>query len=405
MSLPVGLRLAGRDVLVAGGGPVAERRVRALLGEEARVLLVAPEVTEELARLAEEDPHLVWRRCRVVTADLDGVWFLFAHTGSPRVQRELAEAAEARRIFAVIGGDPDASSAWSAAAARAHGVSVGVNAAGDPARAKAVAAWIQARLETGEAPVRARRAQVRESPDGSRQPPGTVALVGGGPGDPGLLTVRGRHLLAEADVVVADRLGPVDLLPRLAEHARIIDVGKRAGYHKLTQDRINATLVEEARRGLRVVRLKGGDPFVFGRGGEEEEFCAAHGVPVEVVPGITSAISVPTAAGIPVTHRNLSHGFSVVTAHQVLPVVPHAREHTLVLLMGVRRLPETSRRLIELGHDPLTPVAIIERGWTPEQRTTVGTLETIAELARRRDVRAPAVIVVGNVAAMGASSD
>ena len=153
------------------------------------------------------------------------------------------------------------------------------------------------------------------------------------------------------------------------------------------------------------MRLKGGDPFIFGRGGEEEEFCAAHGVPVEVVPGITSAISVPTAAGIPVTHRNLSHGFSVVTAHQVLPVVPHAREHTLVLLMGVRRLPETSRRLIELGHDPLTPVAIIERGWTPEQRTTVGTLETIAELARRRDVRAPAVIVVGNVAAMGASSD
>ena len=405
MSLPVGLRLAGRDVLVAGGGPVAERRVRALLDEGARVLLVAPEATEELARLADQDPHLVWRRRRVVTADLDGVWFLFAHTGNPRVQRELAEAAESRRIFAVIGGDPQASTAWSAAAARAHGVSVGVNAAADPARAKAVAAWIQARLETGEAPVRARREQVLESPDESRLPPGGVALVGGGPGDPGLLTVRGRHLLADADVVVADRLGPVDLLPRLAEHARIIDVGKRAGYHKVTQDRINATLVEEARKGLRVVRLKGGDPFVFGRGGEEEEYCAAHGVPVEVVPGITSAVSVPAAAGIPVTHRNLSHGFSVVTAHTELPVVPHDRAHTLILLMGVRRLADTSRHLIELGHDPLTPVAIVERGWTPEQRTTVGTLETIAQLARRRGVRAPAVIVVGDVAAMGASTD
>ncbi|WP_081314270.1 3-hydroxyacyl-CoA dehydrogenase NAD-binding domain-containing protein [Rothia kristinae] len=202
MSLPVGLRLAGRTVLVAGGGPVAERRVRALLIERARVLLVAPEVTEELARLADQDPHLVWHRRRAAAADLDGVWLLFAHTSSPRAQRELAEAAESRRIFAVIGGDPQASTAWSAAAARAHGVSVGVNAAADPARAKAVAAWIQARLETGEAPVRARREQVLESPDESRLPPGGVALVGGGPGDPGLLTVRGRHLLAEADVVI-----------------------------------------------------------------------------------------------------------------------------------------------------------------------------------------------------------
>ncbi|MBE8526096.1 uroporphyrinogen-III C-methyltransferase [Amycolatopsis sp. H6(2020)] len=393
--------LRDRTVLVVGGGAVAERRVRGLLEDGARIRLVSPEVGPGLAELADAR-RIAWIRRGFRAEDVDGAWLVWAHTDVPAVQAEVSDAAEKRRVFAVIGGDPEASRASTPARAAAGGVQVGVSAGRDPVRARRVAAWIQAQLETGLAPTRPQR------PDAAweaAQRPGTVALVGGGPGDPGLVTVRGRFLLAGADVVVADRLGPVSLLPHLAEHARIIDVGKRAGYHRLSQDRINATLVEQARLGLRVVRLKGGDPFVFGRGGEEEEYCAAHGVPVEVVPGITSAISVPAAAGIPVTHRNLSHGFSVVTAHEDLPVVPHAREHTLVLLMGVRRLPETSRRLIELGHDPRTPVAIIERGWTPEQRTTVGTLETIAELARRRDVHAPAVIVVGDVAAMGASSD
>lgn len=408
MTYPLGLQLAGKKVLVVGGGELAARRIRGLLREEAEVLVIAPEVVAEIRSRAAAG-ELSWQARPVQEQDLDEAWLVLAHTDAPEVQDRIAEWARQRRIFCVKGGDAARSDAWVPARAEAHGVQVAVSAGGDPRRAKAVAQWAAAGLESGIAPIRAHRETAPEAspatehaPEaGPPQEPGTVALVGGGPGDPGLLTVRGRYLLAAADVVVADRLGPTGLLPRLAETARIIDVGKRAGYHKYTQDRINQTLVEEAQRGLRVVRLKGGDPYVFGRGGEEAEFCRAHGIRTQTVPGITSAVSVPAAAGIPVTHRDLSHGFSVVTAHQDLPVVPHAREHTLLLLMGVRRLPETARTLVELGHDPQTPVAVVERGWTPAQRTTVGTLETIGELAARRGVKAPAVVVVGNVAALG----
>ena len=213
--------------------------------------------------------------------------------------------------------------------------------------------------------------------------------MGGGPGDPGLLTVRGRHLLAGADVVVADRLGPTDLLPALAEHAEIIDVGKRAGYHKVTQDRINQTLVDQARAGRRVVRLKGGDPYVFGRGGEEVEFCHAHGIATEVVPGVTSAISVPAAAGIPVTHRDMAHGFTVITAHEELRHVPYREGHTLILMMGVRGLARTAETLLAARYPRDLPVAVVERGWTPTQRTTLAPLADVARTAEERGVRAP----------------
>ncbi|MCP3425788.1 uroporphyrinogen-III C-methyltransferase [Rothia sp. AR01] len=238
-----------------------------------------------------------------------------------------------------------------------------------------------------------------------RQAPGTVALVGGGPGDPGLLTVRGRFLVAGADVVVADRLGPREVLRHLREGARVVEVGKTAGFHPVPQERINEILVEEAHAGARVVRLKGGDPYVLGRGAEEEQHCLERGVPVEVVPGVTSAVSVPAAAGIPVTHRGLAHGFSVVTAHDQIEQVPSSVEHTLVLLMGVSRLERTAARLMDAGRGPEVPVAIVERGWTPQQRVTVGTLGDIARKARERGVAAPAVIVVGEVARLARTGE
>jgi uroporphyrin-III C-methyltransferase/precorrin-2 dehydrogenase/sirohydrochlorin ferrochelatase len=250
-------------------------------------------------------------------------------------------------------------------------------------------------LDAGELPLRRHR---RASPGDGQA--GSVHLVGGGPGDPDLITVRGRRLLAEADVVVADRLGPRDLLRELGEDVLVLDVGKLPGNHPVPQDEINALLVEHARAGKRVVRLKGGDSYVFGRGGEEAEYCRRHGVTVEVVPGVSSAISVPAAAGIPVTHRGVANGFTVITGHEEIAGVPGGREHTVVLLMGVSALATSAAVLAAGARGSECPVAIIENGHRDDQRVTVGTLGTIADQAATRGVRSPAVIVVGAVVAL-----
>ena len=234
----------------------------------------------------------------------------------------------------------------------------------------------------------------RHTPRGG---PGWVALVGGGPGSDGLLTTRGRELLAAADVVVVDRLAPRGVVDRLPASVRVVDVGKAPGRHTLPQDRINDLLVEEALAGRAVVRLKGGDPYVLGRGGEERLACEAHGIPVEVVPGVTSAVAVPAAAGIPVTHRGVARGFTVVTGHEELPEVPAGTDHTVVLLMGVGRLARSARALVDAGRPGSCPVAVVERGMLPDQRVTIGTLGDIAQRATAVGVENPAVVVVGDV--------
>ncbi len=281
----------------------------------------------------------------------------------------------------------------------AEGVTVAVTAGGDPRRATAVRDAVAAALESGTLPVR----RVRGGAVAATTPAvGTVALVGGGPGAEDLITVRGRALLAAADVVVTDRLGPRGLLRTLAADVEVVDVGKTPGNHPVGQDRINEILVHHAKAGKNVVRLKGGDPFVLGRGGEEALFCAQHGIPVEVVPGVTSAVSVPAAAGIPVTHRGITASFVVASAHEGADVVTSAlkdapADATLVLLMGVSRLESTAAGLIAAGRAPSTPVALIESGWTQQQRTTVTTLERAAADAEAAGVRAPAIVVVGDV--------
>ena len=233
----------------------------------------------------------------------------------------------------------------------AEGITVAVTAGGDPRRAVAVRDAVAAALDSGTLPVR----RVRPAKSAGRPPAaGRVALVGGGPGADDLITVRGRALLAAADVVVTDRLGPRGLLATLGADVEVVDVGKTAGNHPVGQDRINEVLVEHALAGRNVVRLKGGDPFVLGRGGEEALHCAAHGVPVEVVPGVTSAVSVPAAAGIPVTHRGITASFVVASAHEGSDVVTAAlkdapADATLVLLMGVTRLADTAAGLIRSG--------------------------------------------------------
>ncbi|EYR61797.1 siroheme synthase CysG, partial [Actinotalea ferrariae CF5-4] len=234
---------------------------------------------------------------------------------------------------------------------------------------------------------------------------GRVVLVGGGPGATDLLTLRGRRALAEADVVVTDRLGPRSVLAELPPDVEVVDVGKRPDHHPVPQDEINRILVDRAGRGLTVVRLKGGDPFVYGRGGEEVLACRTAGVPVEVVPGISSALAVPAAAGIPLTHRGTVAAVHVVNGHDGLDEAARTalREGsaTVVVLMGVAALEQMAAEAVAHGADPATPVAVVENGTTDRQRTTRAPLHAIAERARAAGVRAPAIVVMGAVAAEG----
>jgi uroporphyrinogen III methyltransferase/synthase len=232
-----------------------------------------------------------------------------------------------------------------------------------------------------------------------------VYLVGAGPGDPGLITVKGLSVLRRADVVVYDQLASPELLKEAPAGAELLYVGKKAGAHTLPQGGINELLVAKARAGLTVVRLKGGDPFVFGRGGEEAEELAAAGIPFEVVPGVTSAVAVPAYAGIPVTHRRYTTLVTFITGHEdptkdasTIPWTALGNHPgTLVFLMGVKNLAENCRRLMEAGRIPETPAAVIESGTTLSQRTVVGTLADIAARARQAEIKPPAVLVVGGV--------
>ena len=265
---------------------------------------------------------------------------------------------------------------------------------GDPRHSAGLRDSILAGLRTGT--VGARR---------GRQHRSGVALVGGGPGDPGLITVRGRQLLAEADVVVTDRLAPRVLLDELPPDVEVIDAAKIPYGRSMAQEPINAALIEQAQAGKFVVRLKGGDPYVFGRGAEEVIACLQAGVPVTVVPGITSAIAVPAAADVPVTHRGVAHEFSVVSGH-VPPGDPRSTvtgrhwpplQGTLVLLMAVERLGAVAETLIRNGRPGDTPVSVTADGTLPTQRTIVATLDTVASRVLEDGIRPPAVVVIGEV--------
>ncbi len=391
-ALPLVVDLTGRLVVAVGGGPVTARRVRSFLDEGAVVRVVSPWVCEDLRDLADAG-RIGWAsRDYAGPTDLEGAWLVHTATGDAPIDARVRADSEASRTWCVDA--TDAAGTPASVPARADvttpdgRVTVATYAAGDPGLAVTVRDGVVRALGSGLLDLRRTR---------GRDGVGWVALVGGGPGIDGLLTARGHELLASADVVVVDRLAPRSVVDRLPESVRIIDVGKTPGHHPVPQDRINALLVEEAQRGLGVVRLKGGDPYVLGRGGEERQACETHGVPVEVVPGVTSAVAVPAAAGIPVTHRGVARGFTVVTGHEDVPVLPTGGDHTLVLLMGVSVLRRTTELLVAHGRDPECPVAIIERGFSATQRTTIGTVATIADLADERGVEAPAVVVVGDV--------
>jgi uroporphyrin-III C-methyltransferase/precorrin-2 dehydrogenase/sirohydrochlorin ferrochelatase len=382
---PLHLDLRGRRAVVVGGGPVAARRAVALADAGALVVVVAPWACEDITA----DPRLQVLAREWTRDDLDGAWLVHTATGDRTVDAAVAAEAEARRVWCVRADDAEASAAWTPSVVRRDDVVVSVTAGGDPRRAQRLRDAVAAQLDAGALPLRRHR----------RGALGHVALVGGGPGDPGLITTRGRALLAQADVVVVDRLAPRALLEELDDDVEVVEAGKAPHAHTLTQAQIEELLVDRARAGLRVVRLKGGDPYVLGRGGEEALACIAAGVPVEVVPGVTSAVAVPALAGIPVTHRGLARGFTVVSAHDAEVDWPAlaAVDGTLVILMGVGRLGEAAESLVAAGKPTTTPVAVIENGSTPQQRTTVATLADVASVAASRGVRSPAVVVVGAV--------
>jgi uroporphyrin-III C-methyltransferase/precorrin-2 dehydrogenase/sirohydrochlorin ferrochelatase len=395
----LGLRLDQRLVVVAGGGAVAARRVPALLEAGARVRLVSPSVSASLQDLAAAG-RIGWEQRRYVPGDCAGAWLVCACTGDPAANEAIAAEAEAAQIWCVRADDAAASAAWTPAAGQAGDVRVGV-LSGDPRRSAGIRDAVLGGLRSGT--LGARR---------GRSPGRGVALVGGGPGDPGLITVRGRQLLAEADVVLTDRLAPRSLLDELPPDVEIIDAAKIPYGRAMTQEEINAALVAHARAGRFVVRLKGGDPFVFGRGAEEMLACLHAGVPVTVVPGVTSAVAVPAAAGIPVTHRGIAQEFHVVSAH-----VPPGDEKstvdwpalaassgTLVLLMAAERLSLIAEALIQHGRPPATPVAVVADGTLPTQRTINGTLQTVASQAAEAGIRPPAVVVVGEVVTLAAQA-
>jgi uroporphyrin-III C-methyltransferase/precorrin-2 dehydrogenase/sirohydrochlorin ferrochelatase len=235
---------------------------------------------------------------------------------------------------------------------------------------------------------------------------GSVALVGAGPGDPGLLTLRGLRVLNEADVVLHDRLVSDEVLQLVRRDAQRIEVGKQAGNHHATQEQIHALMLQHAREGRRVVRLKGGDPFVFGRGGEELEVLRAHGIDYEVVPGITAALACAAYAGVPLTHRDHAQSVRLVTAHQKdsltsLDWAALAQERqTLAVYMGVAGLDELASQLVAHGRAPSTPFAIIENGSRQNQRVITGMLAQLAERAVQHQVQSPALLIVGEVAAL-----
>ncbi|ASW56332.1 uroporphyrinogen-III C-methyltransferase [Plantactinospora sp. KBS50] len=400
---PLALRLAGRRVLVVGGGSVATRRVPALLASGARVEVVAPELTPALRAHADAG-RLSWTARRFVPADVDGAWLVQTAVDDPAAAAEVSAAAAERRVFCVRADDRTAATAWTPAVTRQGPVTVAV-LGGHPRRAVAVRDAVAALLERDGTLLADPVPQGRPAGTRSGGHPGRVALVGAGPGDPELITVRGRRLLAEADVVVADRLVPGLLLDELRPEVELVDASKIPYGPARTQEEINRILVDRARSGAAVVRLKGGDPYVFGRGGEELLACTAAGVPVTVVPGVTSALAGPAAAGIPVTHRAVAHEFTVVSGHLApehpaslvdWPALARLRG-TLVVLMGLRNLAAITATLQAHGRAPQTPAALVQEATTGGQRALRSTLAAVAADALRAGIRPPAVVVFGDV--------
>lgn len=449
---PLFADLQDRPVLVVGGGVVAARKIEALLAAGADVGVVARELGERVAAWVAQGRirHL---GAIFNPAQLRAVWLAIAATDDEALNAEVSRAAQARRVFVNVV-DRSALCSFQVPAVIERGpLQVAISSAGTApvlarqlrerieallddslgALASLLGRWreaIRARLpevparrrflealeqgEVGELLRRGREdeaeqalARALESADPA--PRGVVALVGAGPGDPGLLTLKAQRRLQEADVILHDRLVPPAVLALARRDAERIETGKQAGCHHTTQAQIHELMVEHALAGRRVVRLKGGDPFVFGRGGEELEALRAAGIGYEVVPGITAALACAAYSGIPLTHREHAQSVRLVTAHCAdsldgLDWRALAQEkQTLAVYMGVAGLERFRALLIAHGRSPDTPFALVENGSRPEQRVVLGRLGELPERAEAFAVRSPALLILGEVAALGAS--
>lgn len=452
---PIFLALAGRPCLVIGGGAVAERKVEGLLAQRAVVTVISPTLTARLEELAADGR--IRRLSRAYSpGDLAGYQLAFVATDDAGVNAAVAREGRERGVWVNAADDPEHCDFILPSVLRRGELTVAVATGGaSPALSRVIREELEGyfgeeyaalagvvaevrrelracgRNPSGETWRRALNGDLRrllaegrgalarrrllERLEGGIPAGGTmkiatgrvgrVAIVGAGPGDPGLMTVRGLELLRQADVVIYDRLVNPSLLDEAPPHALRIFAGKWSGTHYMPQEQIHALLIAQARRGRRVVRLKGGDPFVFGRGGEEAAALAEAGIPFEVVPGVSSAVAVPAYAGIPLTHRGLSSSFAVVTGHEDAskgrPAVDWGRlasaVDTLVVLMGLRALPGIVASLLAHGRSPETPVALVRWGTTAEQATVIGVLADIVERARAAGLEPPVVAVIGEV--------
>lgn len=397
----VGLRLVGRKVVVVGAGSVAQRRLPLLVDSGAHVQVIAPSATPAVEALGERRPGITLVSRAYRDGDLADAWYAIAATDDPQVNAAIVAEADRRQIFCVRADLAVEGSAVTPATFGYSGLSVGVLAGGEHNRSAAIRSAIREALQSGAIAL-----DIETTAD---VVPGGVALVGGGPGDPELITVRGRRMLSHADVVVADRLAPPELLAELPPNVEVIDAAKIPYGRAMAQDAINALMIERAKAGKFVVRLKGGDPFVFARGYEEVLACADAGIPVTVVPGVTSAIAVPALAGVPVTHRAVNHEFVVVSGH-VAPDDPEslvnwdalaAMRGTIVLLMAIERIEQFSAVLQKGGRPADTPVLVVQHGTTPAQHTLRATLADAPERIRAEGIRPPAIVIIGAVAGFG----
>ena len=449
---PLFADLSRRAVLVVGGGAVAERKVSALLEAQAHVTVNAPELTPLLQGWVKQG-RIAHRGDPFQDGWLDRVWLVVAATSDRELNARVAGQGELRRIFVNVVDDAALCTFHVPAVIDRAPLTIAISSGGD---APMLARLLRERLETlldhslGALAMLAQKLRKRirvrfpdmaarrgfyESlfagpvaallrqgrPDealaaaeralSSAAAPsvGSVVLVGAGPGDPGLLTLRALRALNEADVILHDRLVSAEVLALARRDAERIEVGKQAGQHHTTQDGIHALLLEHARAGRRVVRLKGGDPFVFGRGGEELEFLRQHGIPFEVVPGITAAVACAAYAGVPLTHRDHAQSVRFVTAHcqssrDTLdwPALAQERQ-TLAVYMGVAELPALQARLLEHGRAAATPFALVENGSRPDQRVVTGSLANLAERAAAHAVRSPALLILGEVAVLAST--
>jgi uroporphyrin-III C-methyltransferase/precorrin-2 dehydrogenase/sirohydrochlorin ferrochelatase len=440
--LPIFLSLAGRRCLVVGGGAMAARRSRQLLDAGARVTVNAPELCGELAGLVADG--CVAHAASTFEAGLvRDAYLVIAATDDSAVNASVYAAGErfGRLVNAVD--DPAHSHFIMPAIVERAPVVVAISTGGAaPALARRLRerleAWLPSRLgrlaalaRSWRATVKSRiadaeerrrfwddmfdgevadhvlagreaqaqRALARALNESPREQRGNVALVGAGPGNPDLLTLRALRLLQDADVIVHDRLVSADVLARARRDAELVYAGKAPGRQAMSQEEINATLVRLARAGRRVVRLKGGDPFVFGRGGEELDALRDAGIDVEVVPGITAALGCAASVGIPLTHRDHAHGLVVVSGHEDVDYASLADAGlTLAIYMGSGRLGTLTAGLIAHGRAHSTPAALVENGTTAQERVVTGTLGDIARRARAAGIGSPALLFIGDVA-------